>query len=96
MSLTAQQPAWRRAFDRVERTVGRPLEDAVASRRYIDVIVISMKLQLAVNHELRKTIDRQMGAVLHLINLPTRSDVRRLSRQLTVLTGEVRNLSEVA
>jgi hypothetical protein len=66
----------------------------VASRRYVDVIVLSMKLQLALNRRLRQTVDRQVGAVLHLINLPTHTDVRRLSRQLTVLTGEVRALRE--
>lgn len=88
------QPAWRRAFDQVERAVGRPLEDAVASRRYVDAVVLSMKLQLAINRRLRRTVDRQFGAVLHLVNLPTRSDVRRLSRQLTVVTGELRALAE--
>jgi hypothetical protein len=85
----------RRAFDRVERTVGKPLEDAVASRRYIDVIVLSMKLQIAVNRRIRRTIDKRIGGMLNAINLPTRSDVRRLNKQITVLTGEVRALSEV-
>jgi hypothetical protein len=89
----SRPPALRRAFDRVERTVGKPLEEAVASRRYIDVIVLSMKVQLAVNRRIRRTLDQKIGGALNAINVPTRSDVRRLSRQLTVLTGEVRALS---
>jgi len=88
------QPTWRRAFDRVERTVGGPLEDAVASRRYVDVVVVGLKVQLALNRKVRRTIDRGFGAVLHLANVPTRADVRRVSKQLTVLTGEVRMLRD--
>jgi hypothetical protein len=87
------QPAWRRVFDRVERAVGEPLEQAAASNHYIDVIVLQLKLQSALNRALRRTIERQIGAALHLINVPTYSDVRRLGRQLTTLTGEVRALS---
>lgn len=87
------QPAWRQAFDSVERTIGKPLEDAVASQRYVDAIVLGMKVQLAVNRRMRKAVDSQIGAVLHAVNVPTRSDVRRLSNQVTTLTGEVRMLA---
>ena len=58
--------------------------------------MLGIKLQVALNRTVRHQIDRQIGAVLHLMNLSTRSDARRLSRQLTVLTGEVRKLSEQA
>jgi hypothetical protein len=33
------------------------------------------------------------GKVLHAANMPTLGDVRRLSRQIAVLTSEVRTLS---
>jgi hypothetical protein len=80
-------------FDKVERTVGKPLEDAVASSRYVDTMLTVKKVQRAAGGAVFRTVDRGMGRVLHLVNVPTRGDVRRLSRQLTVLTSEVRALS---
>lgn len=88
------QPAWRRAFDKLERTVGEPLEDAVASQRYVDLVVKGMKAQLAVNRTVKRAVDHQIARALHLINVPAYSDLRRLSRQMTTLTGEVRGLTE--
>jgi hypothetical protein len=87
------QPAWREAFDRIERAVGAPLEEAVASRRYIDVIVFWKKGPLAVNRKVFELIDDQLGHVLHMLNLPTREDINQLSDQLSVLVAELRNLS---
>lgn len=89
----ADQPVWRKGFDRVERALGRPLEEAVSSQRYIDALVVGVKVQVAVNRKLRQTVDRQIGAVLHMVNVPTRRDVRRLSQQMATLTGEVRSLA---
>ena len=86
-------PAWREAFDRIERAVGAPLEDAVASRRYIDLLVLWINGPMAVNRKLVELVDDQLGRVLHVLNIPTREDVNRLSRQLSVLTAEVRGLS---
>jgi hypothetical protein len=87
------KPAWRGVFDRIERAVGLPLEEAVASRRYIDFVVFWMNGPLAMNRVLCQLVDDQLGRVLHLLNMPTRDDVNRLNRQLSVLTAEVRGLS---
>ena len=43
--MSPQKRVWWRAFDKVERKIGKPLEDAVASRRYIDVMTLGMKAQ---------------------------------------------------
>jgi hypothetical protein len=88
-----KQPAWRQAFDRLERAVGRPLEDAVASQRYVDAVALGLKVQLEVNRKVHQRVDRQVGAVLHLFNVPTLTDVRRLSQQLTTLTSDVRSVA---
>jgi hypothetical protein len=88
------QPPLRRAFDKIERSVGRPLEDAVASQRYVDFVVKGLKAQRAVTRTARRAVDRQIARALHLINVPAYSDLRRLSRQLTTLTGEVRALTQ--
>jgi hypothetical protein len=94
--VSSSQPTWRRVFDRVERTVGKPLEDAVGSSRYVDVMLTGMKVQRAIGGAVGRAVERRIGGLLHAINLPTRTDVRSLSRQLTVLTGEVRMLAATA
>ena len=91
--MSQGQPTWRRAFDRVERKIGKPLEDAVASSRYIDVMLKTMKVQRAVGGAVGRQVEKRIGGVLHVLNVPTRGDVRRLSKQLTVLTSEVRTLA---
>lgn len=83
------KPLWRQAFDRTERTVGRPLERLVTTRRFNDALVVTVRLQGA----LVGAFERQTRTVLHFWNMPARSDVRRLSRQVATLTGEVRTLS---
>jgi predicted RNase H-like nuclease (RuvC/YqgF family) len=90
----AGPPAWRRVFNRAERAVGAPLEDFVGSRRAIDGAVSVMKVQRAMAGALRGVVDRELAGLLHFVNMPTRTDVRRLSRQLTALTGEVRMLAD--
>lgn len=94
--MAVGQPTWRRGFDRIERAVGEPLEEAVGSRRYVDAVVLGIKVQVALNRKVRRTVDRQIGAIWHLLNLSTRADARRLSRQLAELTGEIRTLAQDA
>lgn len=86
-------PSWRPVFDKVERAVGAPLEDAVASPRYGSVVSFWVNGPMAVQRSVRRTVDDKLAGVLHALNLPTRSDVNRLNRQLAVLTAEVRALS---
>jgi hypothetical protein len=87
------KPAWRGAFDWVERAVGAPLEEAVASRRGVDLLVFWMNGQLAVNQLVYRLVDDQLGRAMHMLNMPSREDVNRLSRQIATLTAEVRGLS---
>lgn len=84
---------WRQVFDRVERAVGAPLESAVASPRFGTVVSAWVQGQRTLDRAVRQRIDAQVAGVLHLLNVPTRDDVQRLSRQLAVLTAEVRALS---
>jgi len=87
----AKRPWWR-AFDRVERKVGKPLEDAVASSAYMNVMVRGMKVQRTVGGAVGRVASGAVGKVLRVAQLPTRGDMRRISREITVLTGEVRAL----
>ncbi len=86
-------PSLRTVFDKVERAVGAPLEDAVASPRYGVAISFWVNGPMAVQRGVRRAVDNRLAWALHAVNLPTRSDVNRLNRQLAALTAEVRALS---
>ena len=83
------RPLWRRAFDRAERLAGKPLEDAVQTTRFTDLLVVSFRLQRAVWHG----VERGTSTVLHVCNLPARTDVDRLSRNVAALRHELRDVS---
>jgi hypothetical protein len=90
--LSPDKRVWWRAFDNVERKVGKPLEDAVASPKYIDVMTRGMKVTRAVRGAGGRAAGGALEKVLHVAKLPTHSDVRRLSREIATLTSEVRAL----
>ena len=87
--MNAGQPRWRRTFDAAERAVGRPLENVVASPRYLDVAVVGRRLKAMAGG----LLSSPTTTVLHLLSLPARSDIRKLSRQIAMLTNEVRDLA---
>ncbi len=87
--MTAGQPRWRHTFDTAERAVGRPLENLVGSPRYLDVALLARRVRGAAG----AVVSAPTSAVLHLFNLPTRDDVRKLSRQIAALTNDVRQLA---
>ncbi|MGQ0631033.1 MAG: hypothetical protein ACT4P1_08310 [Sporichthyaceae bacterium] len=87
------KPMWRQVFDRVERAVGAPLENAVSHDRFGDAVAFWVKGPQSVQRAVRRRVDDQLAGVLHALNIPTRDDLTRVSRQLAVLTGEVRALS---
>ena len=87
--MSLGQPRWRQAFDTAERTVGRPLETIVASPRYLDVALLGRRIRGVAG----TAVGIPMTTVLHLLNLPARGDIRKLSRQVATLTNEVRQLS---
>jgi hypothetical protein len=80
---------WLRAFKRVERTIGDPLERVAESPAAIEAMIRSSGLRRDV--ELRA--ERVLRFYLHLFNLPALSDVRRLSQQVAYLERRVRELS---
>lgn len=90
--MSTEKPPWWRAFDRVERAVGKPLEDVAASRTYVDVMIVGMKVQRKIGGAVLGAAGRAVGTVLSIANVPTRTDVRRISRELAVLTSAVREL----
>lgn len=87
--MPVERPQWRRAFDRGERLVGRPLENAVASRAFNDLFVLTFRVQGGTY----RLFQGQSRAVLHFWNLPTHADVTRLHRQVGALRAEIQDLS---
>ena len=86
--MSAGRPFWRSGFDRAERLVGRPLEDLVATRRFNDVMVRALQVE----HAFQRLIERQTRTAVHLLNLPARSDVTSLRRQIGALRNDIREL----
>ena len=86
----AAQPLWLKLVLRLERAVGGPVEAAVHSDTYFDVVT-----------ELSRGTRRLTGAVegvsrrgLHLLNLPAGTDVRRLREQLARMDRRQRQISK--
>jgi hypothetical protein len=88
---------WLQAVHRLERAIGGPIESAVRSDTYFDVVSQASRARA-----------RAIGAVegvsrrcLHLVNLPAGTDVRRvreqlsrMERRLNALTDELAALHE--
>ena len=88
--MSANRPLWLRAVHRVERAVGEPVEAAVRTDTYFDLVT-------KVNRTTR-TVKRTVGGAstraLHLANLPAGSDMRRLREQLSRMERRLNQLSE--
>lgn len=95
--MPANQPLWLRAVLRVERAIGEPIESAVRSDTYFDLVSTATRVR-------RKAVGTAEGVsrrCLHLLNLPAGSDIRnirqqlgRMERRLNQLSDEVSELDE--
>ena len=88
--MPANQPLWLRAVLKVERTIGQPVESAVRSEAYFDVISATTRMR-------RKAVGAAEGVsrkCLHLLNLPAGSDIRRMRQQLSRMERRLNQLSD--
>lgn len=81
-------PTWRETFNAWEKAVAPGLEQLTASDGFRDLMAAGLKMNSAVTSEMERVSRRW----LHMWNLPTASDVRRLRRQVTSLDREVKAL----
>jgi hypothetical protein len=88
VSTKPNTPAWRRAFDAVERRIARPVESGVRTDAFNDTMTVLFRTR----RELQRAIEKRTRHALHLVNLPTATDVKRLSEQVAALHREVRAL----
>jgi hypothetical protein len=95
--MPVEQPLWLRAVLRLERAIGEPIESAVRSDTYFDLVSTTTRVR-------RKVVGTAEGVsrrCLHLLNLPAGSDIRtmrqqlaRMERRLNQLTHDVSELDE--
>lgn len=90
LAMADDKPLWKRAFDAVEGTVGPRLEEMVRTEQFADAASAMSKLQ----NDMRRRAERTMRRTWHFWNLPTGSDVKRMSDQITSLERRVRDLSK--
>lgn len=87
--MANERPLWRKAIDAVERPVGSRLENLVQDERFSDVLAVKTHLQRA----LSRRLERAQRRLLHIGNLPARTDVARLSEQVARLERQLRDVS---
>lgn len=87
---SANQPLWLRAVLKLERTIGEPVEAAVRSDTYFDLISTTTRVRRQVTG-LAEGVSRR---ALHLINLPAGSDIRKMRQQLARMERRLNQLSD--
>jgi hypothetical protein len=86
--MAASKPLWRQTFDAVERRVAKPAEKTTRTDVFNDAVSVALKSKRTV----QRAIERRTRRVLHMVNMPAATDVKRLSEQVAALHREVRSL----
>jgi hypothetical protein len=84
------RPLWLRAVHRLERAVGEPVEAAVRTDVYFDVMTKAKRTAGTA----RRTLLGASTRSLHLLNLPAGTDVRRMREQLSRMERRLNHMSE--
>jgi hypothetical protein len=90
--MPGDQPLWLRLVLKVERAVGRPVESAVRSDTYFDIVSTTTRVR-------RRAVGVAEGAsrrCLHMLNLPAGTDIRRMRQQLARMERRLNELSSEA
>lgn len=88
--MSSKRPLWLQAVHRLERAVGGPIEAAVRSDTYFDLVTKTTRATV----QARRTVTGTSTRVLHLLNLPADSDMRRLREQLSRMERRLNQLTE--
>ena len=88
-------PLWLKAVIKLERVIGQPVENAVRSDTYFDLVSQARR-----NHQrVANAVEGLSKRALHLVNLPAGTDIRRvreqlnrMERRLTEVTKELEDL----
>jgi len=88
--MPANQPLWLRAVIRLERAIGEPIESAVRSETYFDLVSTTTR----VRRKVAGTAEGVSRRCLHLLNLPAGSDIRGMRQQLARMERRLNQLSQ--
>jgi hypothetical protein len=88
--MSSNQPLWLKAVHKLERAVGEPIEAAVRTDTYFDLVTMATRATT----QARRTVLGTSTRVLHLFNLPADDDVRRLRDQLSRMERRLNQLSD--
>jgi hypothetical protein len=83
-------PLWLRAVHRVERAIGEPLESALHSDAYFDLVTEMLRARARTS----RAAEGLSRRLLHLVNLPAGSDIRRVREQLGRMERRLAELSK--
>ena len=81
---------WRQLFDVVDRSIAGPVEAGTRSDVLGDVVAVGWR----VTRRMQREVELRSRRVLHLLNLPAATDVRRLSEQVAALRRELREMED--
>ena len=84
------KPLWRKVFDEADKRVSGPVEAGAHSDLFGDLVTLQIKLARRAQRE----VERRTRRVLHAVNLPTATDVRRLSEQVASLQRQLREFED--
>ena len=87
--MAAAQPLWLKLVLRFERAIGAPVESAVRSDVYFDLLTLANRTRI----RLASLTERSSQEWLRLFNLPAGTEVRQLREQLARVE---RQLAELA
>jgi hypothetical protein len=82
-------PLWKRAYDSVEKQAGPALTQFFSKPEVVEAVTLGMAVQRRARDDLGEVIRRG----LHSVNLPSGTDVRKVSNQIAGLEREIRLLS---
>jgi hypothetical protein len=88
--MTDEQPTWLDLVLRLERAIGRPIESAVRSNAYFNLLTQASRTHA----KLTRLTNDWTEEWLHRLNLPTGSDVRKLQTQLSRVERKLGRLAK--
>lgn len=86
----ASEPLWVRFVNDVERAIARPVEAAVRSDEYFDLVTQLSRARARVT----KTVEAVSEEWLHLFNLPAATDLRRVREQLARVERQLNRVAK--
>jgi hypothetical protein len=88
--MAGDQPLWLRTVLKLERTIGQPVEAAVRSDTYFDLLSRTTRVRRKAG-EVAEGVSRRC---LHMLNLPAGTDIRRMRQQLARMERRLNQLSD--